>query len=615
MRSASNLSNDSNLEPLQRVGRYDLFSQIGAGGMARVFLAVQHGPFDAHKLVVIKQLHERLTADADALSMFVNEAQIALRLNHRNVVHTYEVIAEASDYFLAMEFLDGQSLLHVVKRIGRQAMRLEQHLWILSEVLAGLHYAHELRDFSGNSLDIVHRDVSPSNVVVCYNGEVKLVDFGIAKALGALSETQDGVVKGKVGYAAPEQCLGKPSDRRADIYAVGVMLWEAMARRRRTQAETWPAMLHARLQNSEPPIEKVWPSAPPDLVAICRRALKLDPEQRYPTALEFQRDIERFLAKAGYEVGADALSALVAPRFAVERAQLHGIIEAHLARSSGPHAAAARAGAAGGVPSATKPAPAANIAPSQRRLLLHVDSKEGSGEEDTSPIPVSDALLLASKLDLPPSLEPVEPSSSMVRPRSIPPRRLWRWTLLGAGLTFGAALLFSVLRPRHEPPVPAAKPSAEGARAIPIGQGAPPGSQSAPLPSQVEVLIAVTPDTARLELDGKRLTGNPYAGRVERDDKEHELRVSADQYRTQRLVLKLDRNVDLHLALEPARNARTAPRVVRRGKLEPAASPAAPLSPPQRSAPQQQVQPGQDMRLPGGDRFKRTVDDKDPYAK
>jgi len=214
----------------KRIGRYEAFLQIGAGGMARVYLAVQRGQLGQKpELVVVKLLRPEVLEDEHALALFTDEARIAMRLDHPNVIRTREVIAEPPDYLLAMDFHNGRSLLDVVNRIGRPAVPLDEHIYILCRVLAGLSYAHELQDENGRPFGIVHRDVSPANVLVSYSGEVKLLDFGIAKATGSLVATRDGVVRGKLGYAAPEQCLGRPADPRSDVYAVGVMLWEAIA--------------------------------------------------------------------------------------------------------------------------------------------------------------------------------------------------------------------------------------------------------------------------------------------------------------------------------------------------------------------------------------------------
>lgn len=303
-----------------RFGRYEVVALLGEGGMARAYLALTRGPFDATKLVVVKQIRPEIAGDEQFVEMFGNEARLALRLAHTNVVQTFEVLLEAGNYLLVMEYLDGRSLGHVLRKLGRESMPVAEHLWILTKVLAGLHYAHTLSDFDGTSLDIVHRDVSPANLFVTFDGEIKLLDFGIAKASSAVGTTRQGVIKGKLGYAAPEQCLGKAVDLRADLYAVGVLLWEALARRRRAFGDTELAVLQARVTNGEPPIEEVWPEVPPELAAISARALAIKPENRYPSALAFQRDLEAYLAKSNPHIGSADVAQLLALSFREERA-------------------------------------------------------------------------------------------------------------------------------------------------------------------------------------------------------------------------------------------------------------------------------------------------------
>ena len=241
--------------------------------MARVFLALRRDAFGSEKLVVIKQVRPEFAADTEFLAMFMDESRIALQLNHPNVVHTYEVVGEDPDYFLSMEFLEGRTMAQVLRKYGRRSFPVDLHIWILTQVLAGLQYAHELRGLDGTPLGIVHRDVNPSNVLITSTGEVKLLDFGIAKAAGAMTFTQQGVVKGKLGYAAPEQCLGRASDARTDLFAVGMMLWEAIAGQRRSPAESNAAVLQARVTNKEPAIDEVVPDVSPRLAEICQRAL------------------------------------------------------------------------------------------------------------------------------------------------------------------------------------------------------------------------------------------------------------------------------------------------------------------------------------------------------
>jgi eukaryotic-like serine/threonine-protein kinase len=303
-----------------RFGRYEVIALLGEGGMARAYLALTRGPFDATKLVVVKQIRPEIAGDDQFVEMFGNEARLALRLAHANVVQTFEVLLEAGNYLLVMEYLDGRSLGHILRKVGRESMPLAEHLWILTKVLAGLHYAHTLTDFDGTSLDIVHRDVSPANLFVTFDGDVKLLDFGIAKASSAIGTTRQGVIKGKLGYASPEQCLGKPVDGRADVYAVGVLLWEALARRRRAFGDTDLAVLQARVTNGEPPIEEVWPEVPPELAAISARALAIKPEDRYPTALAFQHDLQAYLAKWSPQTGSADVTKLLSHSFREERA-------------------------------------------------------------------------------------------------------------------------------------------------------------------------------------------------------------------------------------------------------------------------------------------------------
>src|SRR3954452_21553827 len=286
-----------------RIGRYQLVGLLGEGGMARVYLAFARGPVGFDKLVVVKQVRPELAWDQDFVTMFFDEARIAARLQHPNVIHTYEVVEEAGQYHLVMEYLEGQTLTDIFKKVGRTHMPLEDHLWILTQVLAGLQYAHELSDYDGTPLGLVHRDVSPSNVFVTYNGEVKLLDFGIAKAAGAISATHKGTMKGKLGYGAPEQLVGASVDARSDIYSVGVLLWEALGQRRRKLADTTAGILQARMSGVEPKIRQVVPDVPPVLADICDRAMGADPRRRYATAADLQHALEHYLERSPRRVG------------------------------------------------------------------------------------------------------------------------------------------------------------------------------------------------------------------------------------------------------------------------------------------------------------------------
>jgi eukaryotic-like serine/threonine-protein kinase len=221
------------LDIARSFGKYKLLARLGQGGMAEVFLAVAFGPSGFNKLLVIKRLRPELAEDSAYLSMFLDEARLAARLNHPNVVQANDVGSIDGQHYLSMEYLDGQPLNRLFTVARTQGLQpTAAYLRLVSDTLAGLHYAHELADYDGTPLNVVHRDVSPHNVFITYDGQVKLVDFGVAKAATHAQRTSTGVVKGKISYMAPEQALSVAVDRRADIFSVGVILWELVTGQR-----------------------------------------------------------------------------------------------------------------------------------------------------------------------------------------------------------------------------------------------------------------------------------------------------------------------------------------------------------------------------------------------
>ncbi len=276
--------------------RHRLLLELGRGGMGTVFLAVSEGPGGFNKLKVVKHLHGDLASDPAFLTMFLDEARLSARLNHPNVVQTTDVGFDGEHYFIEMEFLEGQSLVNVQRRAGLlSGLPIAISVFLLAETLSGLHYAHELADLDGTPLRVVHRDVSPHNVFVTYDGTVKVLDFGIAKAADSSSDTSTGVVKGKLTYMAPEQAARRAVDRRADIFSVGVMLWEALTGKR-LWADTSQALIFDRLESGDiTPPRAIAPEVPPALDAICRRALAVDPDARFATAASMQAALEAYL--------------------------------------------------------------------------------------------------------------------------------------------------------------------------------------------------------------------------------------------------------------------------------------------------------------------------------
>ncbi|MBP9113235.1 MAG: serine/threonine protein kinase, partial [Polyangiaceae bacterium] len=220
--------------------KYRLLAELGHGAMAEVFLAIVEGPkgFRFRKLMVVKKLRKNLAEDPEFIRMFLDEARIAARLNHPNVAQTNEVGEVDDEYFLAMEYLEGQTLARVrerskkLEKMGTTGLSKIAEYALLLDMLSGLHYAHELKDFDGSPFNIVHRDITPQNLFVTYEGNAKILDFGIAKAAGRSQETREGIIKGKVRYMSLEQASGKEVDRRADIFATGVLLFEAATQKR-----------------------------------------------------------------------------------------------------------------------------------------------------------------------------------------------------------------------------------------------------------------------------------------------------------------------------------------------------------------------------------------------
>ena len=331
--------------PPANLGKYRLIAELGQGGMADVYLAMVAGPTGSGftKLAVIKRLRPNLVEDPEFVAMLVDEARISARLNHPNVVQTLEVGFEHEEYYLAMEFLDGQPLHRVQRRAARTGTVFPRELacLVVADVLSGLHHAHELADYDGSPLGVVHRDVNPQNVFVTYDGTVKVVDFGIAKAAGRVAETKHGVVKGKVRYMSPEQALGSAIDRRSDIFAAGLLLWEAATGKR-----FWGEMhdldiIHALVTGDfDPSPRSVDPTVPAELDAMCRKALSSPSELRYATTGELRDELEAFLSESLVSARR-RLGALVAGMFVKERADVRAVIQrASLTRPDAPSMAA-----------------------------------------------------------------------------------------------------------------------------------------------------------------------------------------------------------------------------------------------------------------------------------
>jgi eukaryotic-like serine/threonine-protein kinase len=502
------------------IGRYHLITELARGGMGHVYLTVSRGPGGFSKLLAVKELKPGLCDDETYVAMFLEEARLAARLVHPNIVQTNEVASEGGRHFMVMEFLDGRSLHRIAKKMGA-GLPVIAHLRIIADALSGLHYAHELRGFDGEFLGIVHRDVSPLNVFVTFNGQAKVLDFGIAKTADSPIETKRGVLKGRIAYMSPEQAEGAKVDRRADIYSAGVMIWEAAAGRR-----LWPRMSEAQiltrlLREGPPRLRSVQPQAPEQLDNICARAMALRREDRYPSAAELLCDLELHLARVENPLAMRDIGAIIGQAYEDERRQMNRVIEETLARISTGRSFGDGPGLESASQSQSAPATAAALgaafaggsAPSaNRRPVLQV---------------------------------------------------------LGAGVLLLSVLFLGAHRGRSaRSPAP---PIAAGASAPLVSES------TAEAPGKSHVTVAASPKMARIYLD-EAVVPNPYVADPIRDATLHRLRIEAPGYEPTTRTLAFGDDIDLEITLDAKREPPIARRAAEQTK--PAASPSPNCEPP-----------------------------------
>ncbi len=548
----------------ERVGKYHLIALLGQGGMASVYLSVVPGPLGVNKLLVVKVLREDLSQDADFLAMFLNEARLAARLNHANVVQTYEIGMADGRHFLAMDYLDGQPMNSLLRKASRKGMPLDIHLRILSDMLAGLHYAHTLADFDGTPLHVVHRDVSPQNVFVTYDGHVKVVDFGIAKAAGAASTTQNGTFKGKLAYAAPEQVGGDAVDARADVFSAGVMLWEAIAKRRFAPADDQAAMLGRRLTGNEPKIREVVPNVDPELADICDRALAHRPEDRFPTAQALRDALETILERWNRHIGPREVGQIVSDLFVEERQSIRLVIDGQMKSLLRETDTTLPMPVIEAFPALRDPTPITTI---EGVAAFAKRSPSGSPESWSQK---SQGTLAAA------SLSPATPPAA-ARSRALPVGIAVFVVVVASGL--GAALFAR----RAPSPLPAA-PTASASE----GDGA-----------QITLSITFGPPGAIAKLDGVPLSESPFVAHVKRDGSMHRIDVEGQGLTPETRMVSYVKDVAVDLTLKGA---------------EPAASSASPAVSAAPSA-----APSDTGKRPPGDGKARPkplgIDEQDPYKK
>ncbi|MCU0687565.1 MAG: serine/threonine protein kinase [Polyangiaceae bacterium] len=529
---------ESREESLRWGDKYDPVLELGRGGMAIAYLTVVRGPAGFNKFQVIKELLADLAEEAEFVDMFLQEARLSARLSHPNVVQTNEVGYAGGKYFIAMEYVEGASLDQIIRRARhRGGVPVPIFLRIVSELLKGLHYAHELCDIDGTPLNVVHRDVSPHNAIISYDGHVKLADFGIAKIANAKQKTATGVLKGKYPYMAPEQLMGEDVDRRVDVFAAGSMLVHAVTGeplwgRNRSDMEILQAIAELRIPT---PRERK-PDLSDELDAICRRALAPEREDRYATALECQLAIEAYLATLPEPITNREIGHFVSALFAERRATMKQAIEQQLAL-------------AGGI-SERRILQAASIMPEATPSKQRSQSGAVSAVADADPRTTGVSQVAGA---------------SRVRPFTI---ALAFCTMTGGGYYLRQAT--------------SAERSNAGAPNAARSAPAPAVIAAAPAPSYTLLHVEATPASARLYVDGAAVGGNPGLVKLVRDQEPHHVRAEAPGHVTKTEAVRLrDDALNLKLALVPAAAPAPAPapRPFRRGGASTPANPPAAAPP------------------------------------
>lgn len=616
----------------QFLGKYQLIAEIARGGMGIVYLALVQGAGGFSKLVVVKELKTELVEDDSYLDMFLDEAKLAARLNHPNIVQTNEVGNEGERHYMAMDYLDGRTYERVRRRskTAGNPFMLPMHLKLFVDVLGALEYAHSLANFDGAPLQIVHRDVSPNNVFVTFDGHIKMLDFGIAKSADHNHETVAGAVKGKLAYMAPEQARGEHVDHRADLFSVGVMMWEAIAGRKlRTGGHD--EVVRSAAGAELPRLATVVPDVDPELEAIIASATANHRDARYGTAGEMQEALEKYLAKTGGIPTARELAAVIASLFADERAKTNALVEAAMTRArNGAEAAAdlpvielSGGGSGGGGGNALRSNSASFNTPTPR------PPHPAGSTDSNAPTPTFDGA-------------PAAPGPTVEQVSAPPPRR-GRAAWIAVGIIAATALVgYAATRDRSGRPVateaslptPQASPEPLGPLAPPVQPAAAtrPAATREPIPAAnvdpatavteaVTVDIRATPSTSTISVDDAQVVGNPFRGNYRRDALMHHIRATAPGYTPAIRDVPFDSNVRLELALQRT-VAVAAPRGHKRGRPDPSTAPATvptPTAPPPAptatatpNVPPPTQTPAQ-VDPNGGQRPHRSIDTKNPY--
>lgn len=507
---------EGTIAPDRRIfGRFELLIEMGHGGMATLYLARIQGPSNFEKLLAIKKIHAHLAAEDAFVRMFMDEARLAAKIHHPNVATTFDMGRIENSYFIAMEYVHGQNLTDVLKATVRDHPRFPWPIAarIVSDTAAGLHSAHELKNVDGKLLGVVHRDVSPQNILISYDGIVKVVDFGVAFAAEKLEQTSAGTIKGKASYMSPEQACGLPIDRRTDVFALGIILWESVCFQRLFRQETEGATL-LKVRNADVAAPRsINPEVPADLEKVILKALAKEPDDRYRTAEELSEAIEQVLVAHGQVVASKHVAKMLDGLFHDRKELKDQQIKEALANAT----------------------------------VMPLKGVGMRGSDTMSMARISEASLSAAA-QLPP-----------------PKSRLWLWALATVGVALAAAALAIVLvRPfggdrgadRGDAPRSAHAQAARQDAGAPMEPERrveqPPMVE---LPSRVKIKITVTPALPGVEVTfrGQTHKGPVFEMVVPRSDKAESIGISAPDHNAQTVVIvpSADTEIPVKLAEIP----------------------------------------------------------------
>lgn len=324
----------------QQLGRYHLLDRIAMGGMAEIYRAKTFDAQGNEHFVAIKRVISYLADDDDFLQMLVDEAKITSVLQHENIAKVYEFARVGDEYFIVMEYIKGKDIRSILDRCRAKgtSLTIVDCAYVIMRILEGLHSAHEKCDGTGRSLHIVHRDVSPSNIMISYQGHIKLCDFGIAKARLSRIQTQAGVIKGKLKYMSPEQAMGHPIDRRSDVFSAGSVLYEMLTLQCPFQADD-DVKLILNVRNAKYPLPSTYnPHIPSALERIINRALQRSPQARYQTTLEFANDLKKFIHQTAPSYIPGTLGRFLQILFAEEIQQCANLAQEYMVGDADPTA-------------------------------------------------------------------------------------------------------------------------------------------------------------------------------------------------------------------------------------------------------------------------------------